>query len=356
MSDGAIHGRQQRRLTTILAADVAGYSRMMSGDEEAALRTLKAHREVVDALIARHDGRIFNTAGDSVVAEFSSAVEAVRCAITIQDELRVRNAELDEGRRMLFRIGINVGDVLVDGTNLYGDGVNVAARLEGIAQPGGICISGSVFALVKNKLSYSFEDMGPQTVKNIPEPVPAFRLTLGMAALGTADVAVPVAAAARRKRAIVPLAVSAAVVAVGAAAAIYWLVPGNVDVAIAPGAAAPLGAATPASGEPPLDKAALERMQPYVGMKVRGTSRVTGRLFIMELNAGGNAVVQVELASGGKLNPDHGRWWIPPNGALCMNFHRFANGSPYCRPLTVEDGVLKAYTWNRDPDFWTLSK
>ena len=131
---------------------------------------------MIDRLIERHEGRIFNTAGDSVLAEFGSAVEAVRCAITIQEELRVRNAQIDEKRRMDFRIGINVGDVLVDRNNLYGDGVNIAARLESIAAPGSICISGSVFALVKNKLSYGFEDIGLQSMKNIPEPVSAFRL------------------------------------------------------------------------------------------------------------------------------------------------------------------------------------
>jgi class 3 adenylate cyclase len=168
---------QPRRLATILAADVFGYSRLMAENEEDTLRTLKAHRAVIDRLITRHEGRIFNSAGDSVLAEFGSAVEAVRCAITIQDELRVRNAQIDPKRRMELRIGINVGDVLVDGGNLYGDGVNIAARLESIAAPGNIYISGSVFSLVKNKLSYGFEDIGPQTVKNIPEPVPAFRLT-----------------------------------------------------------------------------------------------------------------------------------------------------------------------------------
>ena len=169
--------RQQRRLAVILAADVFGYSRLTAENEEDTLRTLKAHRGVIDHLIARHEGRIFNTAGDSVLAEFGSAVEAVRCAITMQEELRVRNAQIDEKRRMVFRIGINVGDVLVDGDNLYGDGVNIAARLESIAAPGGICISGSVFTLVKNKLTYGFEDIGLQAMKNIPEPVSAFRLT-----------------------------------------------------------------------------------------------------------------------------------------------------------------------------------
>ena len=126
----------KRRLTTILAADVAGYSALMASDEEATVRTLRAYREIIDKLIARHDGRIFNTAGDAVLAEFSSAVEAVRCAITIQDELRVRNAELVPERQMLFRIGVNLGDVLVEGDDLLGDGVNIAARLEGVAEPG----------------------------------------------------------------------------------------------------------------------------------------------------------------------------------------------------------------------------
>ena len=168
---------QQRRLSTILAADVFGYSWLMAENEEYTLRTLKAYRGIIDRLISRHEGRIFSTAGDSVLAEFQSAVEAVRCAIAIQEELRVRNAEVDEKHRMEFRIGVNVGDVLVDGDNLYGDGVNIAARLESIATPGDIYISGSVFTLVKSKLSYSFEDMGPQSVKNLPEPVSAFRLT-----------------------------------------------------------------------------------------------------------------------------------------------------------------------------------
>ena len=339
--------KQQRRLTTILAAYIAGYSRMMADDEEGTLRTLKAHRTVVDGLIARHEGRIFNTAGDSVVAEFGSAVEAVRCAITIQDELRVRNAQLDEKRRMQFRIGLNVGDVLVDGTNLYGDGVNVAARLESIAQPGGICISGSVFALVKNKLSYGFEDIGPQQVKNIPEPVSAFRLTSGEAPVsGTAP-----AAPARSKRSRT-LAFAAGGIALTAAVAVgVYLVMRPSSPVSPPAAASPSTA--PANAP---DAATLERMRPYVGMTVHGLSRVTGKPFAMTLNAGGDAVVQVELASGGRTNPDRGRWWIPANGALCVHFTRFANGSPYCRPLTVEDGVIKAYTWNRDPDFWTLKK
>jgi class 3 adenylate cyclase len=168
-----------RRLTTILAADVAGYSRLMATDEEATLARLRAYRKVIDTLVAKHDGRVFNTAGDAVLAEFGSAVEAVRCAVSIQEELSVRNAQLGDDERMWFRIGINVGDVMIEGDDLFGDGVNVAARLEGLAEKGGICISGSTFEQVKNKLSVAFSDIGPQTVKNIPEPVAAFRVVPG---------------------------------------------------------------------------------------------------------------------------------------------------------------------------------
>ena len=173
----------KRKLTTILAADVEGYSRLMSADEEATLRVLKSYREIIDGLIGRHHGRIFGTGGDSVIAEFGSAVEAVRCAITMQEELRIRNAELADERQMKFRIGINVGDVMVEDDNLYGDGVNVAARLEGVAEAGGICISGSAHEQVKDKLSVGFEDIGLQRVKNMTQPVPAFRVVPGPVSL-----------------------------------------------------------------------------------------------------------------------------------------------------------------------------
>jgi adenylate cyclase len=169
----------RRKLTTILAADVVGYSAMMAVDEEATLETLKLYRKVIDDLVERHGGRLFNTAGDAVLVEFASAVEAVRCAISIQEDLAVRNAELAEDRRMRFRIGINVGDVMIEAGDLFGDGVNVAARLEGLAEPGGICISGGTLDQVKNKLSIAFHDIGAQKVKNIPEAIPAFRVVPG---------------------------------------------------------------------------------------------------------------------------------------------------------------------------------
>ena len=172
----------KRKLTVILAADVEGYSRLMGVDEEATHKTLRAYRDIIDGLIARHDGRVFSTAGDSVVAEFASPVEAVRAAISIQEELRVRNTQLPEDRQMRFRIGINLGDVIVDGDDIYGDGVNIAARLEGLAEPGGVCVSDMVYQSVEAKLDLAFEDLGAQSVKNIAKPVRAWRIVPGSAA------------------------------------------------------------------------------------------------------------------------------------------------------------------------------
>ncbi len=215
--------RVKRKLTTILAADVEGYSRLMSADEEATLKTLKTYREIIDSLIVKHDGRLVGTAGDALLVEFGSAVEAVRCAMSIQEDLAVRNAELAEDRRMRFRIGINVGDVMVEGDDLFGDGVNVAARLEGIAEAGGICISGSTFDQVKNKLSIGFEDIGAQEVKNIAEPVPAFRVVSGQVSVA-AGVTPTVA-----KRWRVP-AIAATVVVIIVAGGLAWWQPWIPDV------------------------------------------------------------------------------------------------------------------------------
>jgi len=164
-----------RKLAAILSADVKGYSRLMGEDEEATLRTLTSHRSTMAALIEKHHGRVVDTPGDNLLAEFGSAVDALRCAVEIQRELCARNAALAAGRRMEFRIGINVGDVLIEGERLYGDGVNIAARLEGLAEPGGICISGTVYDQVKNKLAIAFVELGEQRVKNIAEAVRAYR-------------------------------------------------------------------------------------------------------------------------------------------------------------------------------------
>jgi adenylate cyclase len=168
----------ERKLAAILSADVQGFSRLMGADEEATLHTLQACREVTDSLIQQHRGRFVGSAGDSVLAEFASVVDAVQCAVAIQRELKLRNAELPEHRRMEFRIGINLGDVMVDGEQIYGDGVNIAARVQALAEAGGICISGTVHEHVKNKLTLNYEDLGEQVVKNIAEPVRVWRVQL----------------------------------------------------------------------------------------------------------------------------------------------------------------------------------
>jgi adenylate cyclase len=171
--------RLERKLVAILAADVEGYSRHMERDEAATLATLSRHRLVVDELIAAYGGRITSTAGDSVLAEFASVVEAVDCAVRIQDALASANDALPEEHRLQFRIGINVGDVMVKDGDIFGDGVNIAARLETLAMPGGICISRGVRDHVRKMGRFAFEDLGEQSVKNIEQPIRAFRVRLG---------------------------------------------------------------------------------------------------------------------------------------------------------------------------------
>jgi class 3 adenylate cyclase len=167
----------ERRLATILMADVADYSRMMGENEEGTVAVLRGHREIFDGLLKAHRGRIFNTAGDSILAEFPSAVEAVRCATEIQTALRTRNDHLPPDQRMWFRIGINLGDVIVQGEDLLGDGVNVAARIQTIAEPGGVCISGSVYDQIQNKLTLQFKQLGEKTFKNIAQPIRTFSIS-----------------------------------------------------------------------------------------------------------------------------------------------------------------------------------
>ena len=167
--------RAERRLAAILAADVVGYSRLMGGDEEGTLAALKSLREsLIDPKIAEHRGRIVKTMGDGVLVEFASAVDAARCAIDIQCAVIERNAEIPEDRRITLRIGINVGDIIIEGGDIYGDGVNIAARLEGIAEPGGICISRQAFDQIEGKLQLAYRQMGPQNLKNITKPIEVF--------------------------------------------------------------------------------------------------------------------------------------------------------------------------------------
>jgi adenylate cyclase len=166
----------ERKLVAILAADVVGYSRLMHDDEERTLATLTAHRAVIDDLIAKGRGQIAGTAGDSVLAEFPSVVDALRCAVAIQQALAKANKPLPAKEQMLFRIGINVGDVMVKDGDIFGDGVNVAARLEGIAEPGGICVTRGVRDHLRDRMEFEFEDLGEHRVKNISRPVRVFRV------------------------------------------------------------------------------------------------------------------------------------------------------------------------------------
>src|SRR6201997_2887401 len=171
-------GRVGRRLAAIVAADVAGYSRLMGLDEVGTARTLREHRKVTDALVTKHGGRLVKTTGDGVLLEFLSVVDAVECAVAVQAVMAQRNESIPQDRRMLFRIGINLGDILIEGDDILGDGVNVAARLEGIAEPGGICISSSTYEQVRGKVPVEFTELGKQTLKNIARPIRAYAVGL----------------------------------------------------------------------------------------------------------------------------------------------------------------------------------
>lgn len=165
-----------RKLAALLSADVEGYSRLMGEDEAATVQTLTLYRTIIQTLVQEHRGRVVDSPGDNVLAEFASVVNAVQCAVAIQRELAIKNTALPFQRRMKFRVGINLGDVLVEGERIYGDGVNIAARLESLAPGGGICIAGNVHEQVKTKLALGYEDMGAQHVKNIAEPVRVYRV------------------------------------------------------------------------------------------------------------------------------------------------------------------------------------
>ena len=178
----------ERRLSAILVADIAGYSALMGADEARTVRDLKGHQAVVLPMVGEFGGRIIDTAGDGILAEFPSVVNAVKCAVAIQSSIAERNAANEPERRMQFRIGVNIGDVISDEARIYGDGVNIAARLEGIAEPGGICISDDAFRHVRDKLDVYFQDAGEQQLKNIARPVRVYQLRPGMVApAGTAS-------------------------------------------------------------------------------------------------------------------------------------------------------------------------
>src|SRR6516225_6991878 len=184
--------RVERRLAAILAVDVAGYSRPMGEDEEGTLAALRAvRRELGDPKITEHRGRIVKTTGDGLLVEFASVVDAVRCAVKLQREMAARNTAIPAGRRIEFRMGINVGDIIIEEDDIFGDGVNIASRLEALAEPGGVCISAAAHEQVRDKLDFSFDDIGDQKVKNIARPVHAFRARLHEPTIGVRDTSAP---------------------------------------------------------------------------------------------------------------------------------------------------------------------
>ena len=176
---------EQRRLVAILAADMVGYSRLMEADERGMIARQKAHRaELIDPKISEHHGRIVKTTGDGMLVEFGSVVDAVECAVGIQRAMLEREADVLEDRRIRYRIGINLGDIVIDGDDILGDGVNVAARLEGLAEPGGLCISGTTYDHLKQKVNVGYEDLGEVRVKNLEAPVRIYRVLLGPESVG----------------------------------------------------------------------------------------------------------------------------------------------------------------------------
>jgi class 3 adenylate cyclase len=268
----------KRKIAAIFAADIAGYSRLVAEDEEETLRRLASYRAVMDDFIARAGGRIFNTAGDAVLAEFSSAVEAVRCAIDIQESLRTRNMAYPASRQMNFRIGITIGDVVERDGDLLGDGVNIAARLESIAPVGGICISRTVHEQVANKLSVQFADIGEQQVKNIPTPVHAFKIEMRPedGSVATAPIKTPAQREAKRTSWIVPAGIAAAAMVAVVAAASAYLTLGRSDRPDAPS----LASAVPSTeGEqktanaPPLARTLVPETIPLISDRVRANIR-----------------------------------------------------------------------------------
>lgn len=283
----------KRKIAAIFAADIAGYSRLVAEDEEETLRRLASYRAVTDDFIAKSGGRIFNTAGDAVLAEFPSAVEAVRCAIDIQESLRTRNMAYPPSRQMSFRIGITIGDVVERDGDLLGDGVNIAARLEGLAEVGGICVSRAVHEQVANKLSVQFADIGAQEVKNIPTPVHAYMVAMrredGTYATPQAKKP-PAVKAASTPNWMWPLAVTVVcVVAIGVAGFLYFTKlemprgtrqtstastsPAPVPSATSVAAAAPTPAASAPPPSPAAPIASSERFAaetvPFVGDRAR---------------------------------------------------------------------------------------
>jgi adenylate cyclase len=209
----------KRKLAAILSADVAGYSRLMGEDEAATVKTLETYKRVASDLIQQHRGRVVDAPGDNLLAEFASVVDAVQCAVAVQKEIQARNLELPETRRMQFRIGINLGDVIEEEERLYGDGVNIAARMESLAEPGGICISKTAFEHIETKLPFGYEYLGEQAVKNIAKPVGAYKVLMEPRVTAKSMATVKPKEGARWRPMIIALVV---ILLMAVSAAVFW--------------------------------------------------------------------------------------------------------------------------------------
>lgn len=338
-------GEVRRRLTTIVAADVAGYSRLTGADEEGTVAALRRHRgELIDPKIAEYRGRIANTAGDSLLVEFPSVVDALRCMMEVQRGMAERNAALPEGGRIEFRVGINVGDVIEEDGDLLGDGVNIAARLEGIAAPGGVCISGSTFEQVKNKLSVGFKDLGPQQVKNIPDPVHAFGLT--SAPVSVVDEAAKVAVQAPPRKPGLRIAAVAAAVAVVviSGGVVYWQ--------------ANKGGPAPLSSFP--ENITTDEMQAgeiaslMAGMTISGKRNLDDQPFNIVLNA--DQTASYTFGSSGTTQNLTGKWWTR-DFQFCMQIPKFAFGQKACPRIVKRGAELSAVRPVNGVTLpWTFSK
>jgi len=221
----------KRKLTAILSADVEGYSRLMGEDEEATVRTLTAYREVFTTLIQQHNGRVIDSPGDNLLVEFASVVDAVQCAVAVQKEINTRNNQLPENRRMQFRIGINLGDVIQEEERIYGDGVNIAARLEALADPGGICISKTAFDHIETKLPLGYEYLGEKTVKNITKPVGAYRVLMERRVIVAEQKEEAKGIPFWRSKAVLTVGIAVLLVIVGVAVWNFYLRPAPAEVA-----------------------------------------------------------------------------------------------------------------------------
>jgi adenylate cyclase len=341
----------KRKLATIVVADIVAYSRLAAQDEDWTIRALGEFRAVVDGIIARHDGRIFNTGGDSVLAEFASPVEAVRCAVDFQEAARSRNLLQRRDHQLRFRIGINLGDVMVRGSDLLGDGVNVAARLEGLAEPGGICVSGTVWDQIQGKLSIGYVDIGEQSVKNIPRPVRAYHLRVdgeseGVVAAAATELPVAPSPPAVRAggRRLVPVLAGAVVVVIAAAAGVTWaLWPRHPS---APPADKAANAARPpaATGPPSLLQALSERLKAAVpGLSEQGREDALREY----------ANTQAHKAQAVSLDPPAhwtvGAWSTRQDAAnAALEGCQVRNGHP-CALIVVDDELQQAGADGKSP-------